>query len=98
MAHLLGFGSGAKPGYAVGMRKDVVDADFEVISGPSPVAWAPPRRRKAPVHEWIVAGFFALLALYVAVLGLAGVDLDTRDAVKASQARQPAAAAIASPD
>lgn len=91
----MGFGSDARSGYGVGMRKDVIDAEFEVIAGPSPVRWdRRTQRRQTPFHEWLVAGFFGLLALYVLVLGLAGVDLDTRDAVAADQAREPVAAQL----
>ena len=92
------FGSGEKPGYAVGMRKDVVDADFEVISGPSPVRWSAPLRRREPWFKLAYAALIGGLALFVLALGLSGVDLDTRDAVKASQASQPVAAAIVSPE
>lgn len=78
-------------------KDDVTDAEFEVITGPSPVEWQPQRKAqkpKTPLHEWLIAGFFGLLALYVAVLGLAGADLDTRDDVEAWKARQPVAATI----
>lgn len=92
------FGSGARPGYAVGMRKDVIDAEFEVISGPSPVRWDQRRsvrpKRKVPVHEWIIAGLFGGLALFVALIGASGGDIDTRDGVQEWKDRQPVAAAI----
>lgn len=80
------------------MRKDFTDAEFEVISGPSPVRWDQRRsmrpKRKVPIHEWVIAGLFGGLALFVALVGFSGGDIDTRDDVRAWKDRQPVAASI----
>lgn len=77
--------------------KKVVDAEFEVITGPSPVQWQPElsRRRSGVLwYQWAFGGLIALLAAYVLLLGLAGADLDTRDSVEAWKDRQPVPAQI----
>lgn len=77
--------------------RDFIDADFKVISGPSPVRWDPRHsaraRRKIPVHEWVIAGLFGGMALFVALIGMSGGDIDTRDDVQAWKDRQPVAVA-----
>lgn len=78
-------------------RPPVTDAEFEVISGPLPVRSEPrpPQARQGdPWYKWVYAGLIGLLALYVLLLGLGGADLDTTDAVKADEARQPVAVDI----
>lgn len=81
------------------MRKDVIDAEFEVISGPSPVKWQPerktPEKRRDPWFKIAYAVLLSLVAGYVLLLGLAGADLDTTDSVDEWKARQPVAATLA---
>jgi hypothetical protein len=75
------------------MRR-VIDAEFEVVRGPTPALRPEPEKARTP---WFKVAYTALivgLALYVLLLGLAGADLDTRDAVAADEARQPVAAAL----
>lgn len=77
------------------MTKKVIDADFEVISGPSPVRWErepAPLRPRVLWYQWVYMGLICLVAGYTLLLGLAGADLDTRDAVAADVAREPVAA------
>jgi hypothetical protein len=76
------------------MRK-VIDAKFEVVSGPMPVRWQPrPEKARTPWFKIAYAALIALVAGYTLLLGLAGADLDTRDAVAADEARQPVAAEL----
>jgi hypothetical protein len=75
--------------------KKVIDAEFEVIRGPSPVHWqAQPRKAGVLWYQWVYGGLIVLVAGYTLLLGLAGADLDTRDAVAADAARAPVAAAL----
>ncbi len=76
------------------MKRDFTDAEFEVVSGPTPVRWQKVRKRQTPIHEWLFAGFFGLLALFVALIGFLGGDIDTKDEVQAWKDRQPVAATI----
>lgn len=76
------------------MTQRWTDAEFEVVRGPSPVRWSPGRRRASGL-TWVRVAYGALILLvagYTLLLGLAGADLDTRDAVAAEAARQPVAA------
>jgi hypothetical protein len=76
------------------MRK-VIDAEFEVVSGPTPVRWqARPSKPRMPIYKKVYVALILIVAGYTLLLGLAGADLDTTDAVKADQSRQPVAAAL----
>lgn len=89
------------------MRKTppVIDAEFEVVSGPSPVRWGPKPRRDWNRILWgpkdglqalrlIYGGVIVFFALLTALMGLSGGDIDTRDDLAADAARQPAAVTI----
>ena len=74
--------------------KEVTDAEYEVISGPSPVRWEAPRRKPVNglnVVRLFYGGLIVVIALFTLLMGLAGADLDTTDSVAADQARQPVA-------
>lgn len=78
---------------AVKRPPNVIDAQFEVISGPTPVRWQPKRRKPTgglSVIRLLYGGLICLIAGYTLLLGLAGADLDTRDSVQAWRDRQPA--------
>lgn len=78
-------------------RRDFTDANFEVISGPTPVRWQKPRSR--PVRglgalSWVWWGLIVAVALFTAAMGLGGADLDTRDAVATDAAQQAVAVSV----
>lgn len=76
------------------MRK-VTDAEFEVISGPTPVRWQPePKKSGLPWFKIAYMTLICAVAGWTLFLGLIGADIDTRDAVAADQSRQPVAAAL----
>jgi hypothetical protein len=84
----------ALAGYAQAM-KEVIDAEFEVIRGPSVVQWQEvPAKPKMPLYKKLYVGLILIVAGYTLMLGLAGADLDTRDAVAADVAREPVAASL----
>lgn len=76
------------------MRKHIIDAEFEVISGPTPVRWQPARREPVNWPRYILPMVIGAVALFTVALGLSGADLDTRDAVAADAARQPSEVVI----